>query len=383
MHCKRTHPVSLIQLLTVLLVSLLTLSANVNSQVVPFDADRWEIKAQESKVIDHLGRKSLYLKGGIAAIKDSQFTDGVIEFDVAFSEERGFVGAIWRMQDFYNYENFYLRPHLSGNPDANQYQPVFNGVDGWQLYYGDGYSAPIKYDFNQWVHIKIVVSGKNAEVFIKDMDSPALFVSELKREIKPGRIALMDSSAPAYYSNFSFAAISNPPLKGKAKPVPPAPAGTVMSWMVSDPIEAKSLEKKYQLTSADKQELKWEKLDCESTGLCNLARLHGLQDGRITVFARLTIRSEREQIKPVAFGFSDIARVYFNDRLLFAGNDTFRSRDYRFLGTIGLFDDLYLPLRKGDNELWVAVTENFGGWGLKAQFNDMEGIKLFLGRLNE
>ena len=336
-------------------------------------------------MIDHLGRKSLYLKGGIAAVKNSQFTDGVIEFDIALTEERGFVGAVWRMQDFDNYENFYLRPHQSGNPDANQYQPVFNGVDAWQLYYGEGYGAPVKYDFNQWVHIKIVVSGKNAEVYIKDMDAPALFVSELKREIKPGRVGLsVGNFAPGYYSNFSFEAASNPPLKGKAKPAPQAPAGTVMSWMISDPIEAKSLEKKYQLTSADKLALLWwDKLDCESTGICNLAKLHGLQGDRNTVFARLTIQSDSYQTKPIVFGFSDIARVYFNDRLLYVGSDNYRSRDYRFLGTIGLFDELYLPLRKGDNELWIAVTENFGGWGIKAQFDDVKGIKLFPGSPEE
>jgi hypothetical protein len=35
-----------------------------------------------------------------------------------------------------------------------------------------------------------------------------------------------------------------------------------------------------------------------------------------------------------------------------------------------------LPLKKGDNELWLAVTENFGGWGVKAAFDDMDGISL-------
>jgi hypothetical protein len=366
-------------LLAATILSLLVLPAHAYSQLVPFDSDRWEIRAQESKVVDYLGRKTLFLKGGSAVVKDSRFTDGVIEFDIAFTPERGFCGVIWRMQDFQNYENFYLRPHQSGNPDANQYQPVFNGVDAWQLYYGDGYGAPVKYDFDQWVHIKLVVSGKNAEVFIRDMNTPALFVNQLKREIKSGRVGLdVGNFAPAYYSNFSFEPMSNPPtLKGKAQPPVQAPNGTVKSWMVSNTFDARSLERKYQLTSDDKSKLtSWDQLECESTGICNLARLHGLQTDRNTVFARITIRSASEQIKPMAFGFSDRVRIYLNDRLLYAGSDSYRSRDYRFLGTVGLFDKLYLPLQKGDNALWMAISEEFGGWGIKAQFEDLEGIEV-------
>lgn len=152
--------------ISVAVIGLLSLIQQFNAygQGVPFNPERWEIRAEESRITEHLGRPSLFLKGGLAAAKESQFTDGVIEFDIAFTGERGFVGAIWRMQDFENYEEFYLRPHQSGQPDANQYQPVFNGLAAWQLYYGEGYAAPVRYDFNQWLHIKIVVSGKNAEM---------------------------------------------------------------------------------------------------------------------------------------------------------------------------------------------------------------------------
>jgi hypothetical protein len=359
------------------LLSLLFCASSAYSQAVPFDSDRWEIEAKESKVIEHLGRKALYLKSGIAAVKGSQFTDGVIEFDLAFTGERGFMGVVWRLQDFENYEEFYVRPHQSGNPDANQYQPVFNGVAAWQLYYGESYSAPVRYEFNQWVHIKIIVSGKNAEIYISDMTSPALFVSELKREVKAGRVGLsVGNFAPAYYSNFSFTPMNSMQLKGKPKAQASAPTGTVMSWMVSGAFEGKSLEGKYQLSGAEKQRLSWKKLDCETSGICNLARLQGLTESRDTAFARLLIQSDREQVKKIRFGFSDSVKVYFNDRLLYGGSDLYQSRDYRFLGTVGLFDELYLPLKAGDNELCIAVTENFGGWGLMAAFDNLDGIRL-------
>lgn len=359
-------------------VLFLTLGIGANliyAQPVPFDSGRWEIQARESRISDYLGRKSLYLKGGWAVVKDSQFTDGIIEFDIAFTGERGFMGAVWRAQDLRNFEEFYIRPHQSGNPDANQYQPVFNGMAAWQLYHGEGYGAPVKYDFNKWIHVKIIVSGRQAEVYLNNMDTPALFINDLKREIKPGKVGLsVGDFAPAYYSNFSFDATNPQPLKGKAKA--PAPAGTIMSWLVSSVFEGKSLERKYQLSQSDKQTLSWKKLDCESSGLANLARLQGLDRDKNTVFARLIIQSDREQIKRIKFGFSDAVKVYFNDRLIYGGSDIYQSRDYRFLGTLGLFDELYLPLKQGDNELWLAVTENFGGWGVKAVFEDMAGIKI-------
>ena len=356
--------------------TLVFFTDRAHSQTVPFDSSRWEFKADESRIEEHLGRQSLYLKSGVALVKDSKFTNGIIEFDLAFSEERNFIGAVFRLQDFGNNEQFYIRPHQSGNPDANQYQPVFNGVDAWQLYYGEGYSAPIKYEFNQWLHIKIAVSGQSADIYIKDMNTPALFVDELKREIKEGRVGLFVGSAvPAYFSNFSFTPMADVRLRGTAKAKQPAPAGTVMSWKVSSPFAEKNLDGKYVLSSSDQNMLTWKTLTCESTGLANLARLQGLENGN-TVFARLTIISDMAQVKRIRFGFSDKVKVYFNNQIVYGGSDVYRSRDYRFLGTVGLFDELYLPLIKGDNELWMAVSETFGGWGIKAEFENMDGIRV-------
>ncbi len=34
---------------------------------------------------------------------------------------------------------------------------------------------------------------------------------------------------------------------------------------------------------------------------------------------------------------------------------------------MGWYDTLYLPLVAGENELVVAVSEDFGGWGIQAK----------------
>jgi hypothetical protein len=102
--------------------------------------------------------------------------------------------------------------------------------------------------------------------------------------------------------------------------------------------------------------------------------VNGLSDQRDTVFARATIRSAVAQAKALELGFSDRVVVYLNGRTLFRGNDTYRSRDYRFLGSIGYWDTLFLPLEEGANELVVAVSETFGGWGIQGRFPDPAGV---------
>jgi len=351
------------------------------AEIIPFNSELWEIKAKESKIEEYLGKKSLFLgPGGMAVINDSEFTDGIIEYDVALPQARGFMGAMWRLQDESNYEEFYMRAHQSGNPDANQYTPVFHGLPGWQLYYGEGYGAPVKYAFNEWLHVKIVVFGPNAEVYINDMENPVLF-AELKREMTTGKVGLRVAGGPpglagGHFADFSYTSSDNPPLKGQPKEPEKVASGTILSWSVSNTFDEKSLAGKFRLTENDKQDLAWTTLATERTGLANLARVQGPRKGKNTVFARVIVVSEKEQVKPLQFGFSDRVNVFFNDRLLYSGNNTYRTRDYRYLGTIGFFNAVYLPLNTGENELWMAVSESFGGWGIQAKFPDMEGISI-------
>lgn len=359
------------------LLVFLSSAGVARAQEVSFSPQRWEIRAQESRIEEHLGRPSLYLKNGHAYVNDSAFTDGIIEFDMAVTGERGFMGAIWRVQDPRNFEEFYIRPHQSGNPDANQYTPAFHGLTSWQLYHGEGYGAPVRYRLNEWIPIRIVVAGSKAEIYVDDMEKPAVFVRQLKREIRAGRVGLSSNTAGVHFSCFRFTPMATPPpLKSADRPAAVTAPGTILAWSVSDAFDEKSLEGKHLLSATDKAARTWTALACEDTGLANLARIQGIAPGKNTVFARVTIVSEGEQVKKLKFGFSDRVKIYFNDRLLYAGNNNYRSRDYRFLGTIGYFDELYLPLQAGENHLWLAVSEDFGGWGIQAMFDDPSGIRV-------
>ncbi len=363
----------------VLFVLVLLTSASLSySESIPFDSDRWTIEATQASVEQYMGRQSLFMKGGFAFLNDVEFTDGVLEFDVAFGPERGFVGAVWRMIDFENHEEFYLRPHQSGNPDANQYSPVFNRLSAWQLYHGEGFSAPVTYAFNEWIPVKIVVSGKRAEIYIQDLEQAVLHVPDLKQDAVAGKVGLrVKNFAPARFSNFRYTATEASSLPASQSDVTEGTiAGTIDSWKVSNTFAEVDLSNMINLAEADKLDLTWDNLVCEDSGLANISRLRRLDRSANCVFMRTTITAENAQTKRLDFGYSDRAKVYLNGQLVYDGTNTYRSRDYRYLGTIGYFDALYLQLEAGQNELRIAVAESFGGWGVQARFDDMAGISV-------
>ncbi len=373
----RKYFIGALVFLLFVVLSYSPVTSSESNEVIPFDSERWDISGVETNIEDYLGQKSLLLKGGVAIVSDSEFTDGIIEYDVAFPDERGFVGVLWHFQDTQNFEKFYIRPHQSGNPDASQYTPVINGMTSWQLY--PQYGAKITFPYNEWIHVKVVVSGKSAEIYVGDMNEPALFISELKGGLSSGKVGVeTENFAAAYFTNFSFKPVSNPQLKGTAQNEETVSPGSIMSWLVSNTFEQKLFDGKYQLTESDKQNLTWTKFSSDSSGLANLSMVQGITEEKNTAFARATIISESDQIKPLKIGFSDRIKVYLNDQAIFDAEDYVVSRDYRFLGTVGYYDTLYLPLNAGENELWIEVSEKFPvtGWGLQARFEDLEGISL-------
>ena len=119
----------------------------------------------------------------------------------------------------------------------------------------------------------------------------------------------------------------------------------------------------------------WTTLDAEPAGLADLARVNPVRDGADTVLARVVVHADRACHVPLELGFSDRAVVHLNGMPLYRGDDSYRSRDYRFLGSIGWFDTVYLPLQAGQNELVLAVSESFGGWGVQARFPDAAGLR--------
>ena len=362
-------------------ISLIALSfcmaSSLFAQEFPFNKEQWQINANGYVLEPFEGKQSLYLYQGRAILKDVEFFTGILEYDIYVTERRGFPGLQFRTQDAGNAEEFYIRPHQTGNPDANQYTPVYNGLSGWQLYHGQGYAGVIDYKMNAWNHIKLVVAETSAEVYINDMETPLFYIPQLKHDPKPGGLRFQGGGpSPFHFADLKVTKQTNPVLKSEPFRFKPLTDNVIKTWAVSNAFAESSLEKSYELTRTQKAGLKWQNVAVEEKGQANLGQVTGTSQQANTVFAKVIIESDKKQVKQLVYGYSDRARVFLNDQILAGGQNQFRSRDYRYLGTIGYFDAVYLNLKKGTNELWIAVSEDFGGWGIMAQFEDMEGIQL-------
>lgn len=339
-------------------------------------ADAWVVNAAEHRFGDHLGRPALFIDGGVATAIGIEARDGVVEVDVALERKRGFHGLIWRAENPGDYESFFVRPHQSGNPDATQYTPVFNGVSGWQLYHGDRYTAPLAYRFDGWTRLRVAFAGPVAEVFVGGGEEPVLRVDLQKRETAAGGVGLLDGGlGGVWYSNVRVSC-EPPQLVGGARPDEAAVPGVLPYWDVSDPIAEARLDGSHELPGALLADRTWTRLRSEPCGLVNLARAHGIADGADTVFARAVIHADGPRTARLGLGFSDRARAFLNRWLLFEGDDGYRTRDYRFLGSIGWWDTVLLQLDPGENELVVAVSETFGGWGVQARIDEADGLRI-------
>jgi len=356
---------------------LAAIPAVAQAEILPFNDDNWTFIAG-TVIEEHNGQQALQLGVpadgapfgfGMAIAKTAPFAEGTVEYDVDFGDGAVFAGARLRIQGQGDFEDFYMRGHQSGNPDANQYMPQYNGMASWELYTGAPYSAATKY-LDGWNQVKLAISGDLMDVFINDMDKPA-FTTVLKREEMAGGFALwgLNIGGGAWFANVDIKAGE---VKIVGTPVPEAVAtdATVINWEVSETFDGST-----QDGSTDG--LSFGTIAAEASGMLNLARVQGVSEGKDTAYARVVVSSDTAQLKAFELGFSDVATVYLNGKPVFRGNDTAYSRDYRFLGTVGFWDTVYLNLESGENELLIAVSENVAdvtGWAVQGRFDDLDGI---------
>src|SRR4051794_29167295 len=165
----KTNIIRLARLGALVPLAVAALAALADAQQ-PFDSSAWNIKAAEWRGETYRGSSALMLRDGAAWLKGSNFQNGTIEFDVAFNEAGGFSGIAFRAAPPDDYEPFYLRENLRGHPHAPQYTPVLNGVYAWQIYAGPAWEATARWTYDRWMHVKLVVSGARAELYV-DGDS--------------------------------------------------------------------------------------------------------------------------------------------------------------------------------------------------------------------
>ena len=354
---------------------------------VPADSPRWDLQGQ-AEVVDYQGRKSLFLDGGAAVLNDFEMRDGVIDVDVATPASRGFFGIQFRIAgDGDNAEWVYLRQHKSGLPDALQYTPVLNTGLNWQIYNGPGFTGAVDIPRDVWFHLRLEVVGAQARLYVKDLDKPVLVMNDLKSGIQKGQLALAALTGATYFSNFEVRATPDAPWQRQFPPMPP---GTLTKWQLSPSYDALERNLERPPSPAESKGMHWQPVEAEPPGFVVINRYRESPHPRVSfandfskrlepqagmkvVYARTTIDADRDQVKKLYIGYSDDVSVFLNGKILFRGRSAQNFRDPGFLGIINPENDaVYLPLKKGRNELLLAVSELGGGWGFICRLANLE-----------
>jgi hypothetical protein len=377
-------------LLGFILTTLLAATASAQGEAVAFDSGRWQVNDKQARAESHLGRPSLFLRSGFAFLKDATFEDGVVEVDIAAPTTRSFVGIVFRFENEDEHEIVWFRPHKTGLPDAVQYAPSFNASACWQLFSGPGFTAAVDFPKERWVRVRIEVSGLGARVFFNGAEKPALVVEDLKHGHKRGTVGLWGGANGGHFSDFRYRAAT--PGARRPRPAPTFAPGLLTKWELSDAFDVAERDAESLPPAAVLQGWKWQAVAVETPGMVVVDRYRrspsivrffaepsertGPRPGRRVVYARTVLHSDRAQVKRVALGYSDEATVFLNGRPVFHGRSAFRYRDPGFLGIMDVENDaVYLDLRKGRNEVVLAVADYFGGWGFIARLDDPAGVR--------
>lgn len=126
----------------------------------------------------------------------------------------------------------------------------------------------------------------------------------------------------------------------------------------------------------------WKTISTERNGLVNISREYGRplpEPNRAVAWLKTTITSDRRQTKKVNIGWTREVWVFVNGKLQYADKNLWEEEgsrkfpDARCSLENGSFT---LPLEAGDNEIALAIANNFYGWGVMLRLADGEGFHL-------
>ena len=343
---------------------LIAAQVAASSTAIPLTAESWEtdgevaFETRDGRPVMRLGASVTGKRSGaVANIKGLSFTTGVFEYEVMLPDVMEFSGPMFHQPDAVTAEYIYFRPHMNGKPDAIQYTPIVNGSLAWQIFGGAGFEAETVMPLNRWMKVRVDIYPTSAKVSVEG--KPVLAIPSLKNGKPSGALGFASLMGGTYYSNVRVQPIANyrdpaPPVAAK-----PLPEGLVATWQVSEALT--------QVAAYDRAAnrnwagVPWHSVAVETNGIANLSKAGPDGDDEQSFIARFSLNSQQARSMPMKFGFSDEVRVYLNGVPLYEGNDRQGSRDYRFLGHVGFWDTVYLPLKAGANEVAFVVTDPTNG----------------------
>jgi hypothetical protein len=369
----------------ILLVGLIQAVAAAQTGNVPPSPEAW-IATDSIRFVSFLGRPSVYINRGVALVRNASMENGTLDMDLAASDTTTFLGVVFRAATPRFSNVLFLRPGASGTEEAVQYGPAFNSLGvAWQVYHGDGANAVAVVQRNRWIHIRIELDGPVARLYVDTATSPTLVVPRLVASGGAGLGVWTGAfGRGAYFSNIRFAGA--PRSRGET-PAPAPPSGTIRGWEISGTVEAADFT---PATLPDLARLTWQPVEAEPEGFVLINRYReapaggvprdstgavlndSVMTGKIAgsriVYARTTITAEHDETRRMQYAYSNGVVIYLNGRpLAIAMNPGGLRSNLGVMAKVG--DAVYLPLRRGRNQIVFAVIECTGGWAFSARLD--------------
>ena len=365
--------------ITLSLWMLTSLALSQESGMIPMSPENWTFNEEAVSFTEHLGVPAIYSNSDnpIFSIKDMEFENGIIEYDV-IQDEAVFLFVYFREESQQEKEAFYLRPYRAGDPkgpDALQYTSINKGVTMWDMH--GHYQGPGNIKSEGWNHVKLVISGKQMLAYVNDMEQPALVIPHMEGEAKSGGISFQGKG---YYANVSIRPNEVEGLSPESGPDPTYhDPHYLRAWEVSEvfpfPFGEDLTDRTIPADSAI-----WEPIQAERMGLINLTRKYGSgrteETGRSIAWIKTTITAEEKQVRKLQLGFSDEVWVLINKQLLYLDKNYYNSPIMKPpYGRISIENtSIDLPLQKGENEIMIGVGNFFFGWGIIARLDKVDGL---------
>jgi hypothetical protein len=336
--------------------------------------EKWAFQEGKVEFLDYKNRRSMKLsqQSGQVVLKDVVFKDGTIEFDVEPVATEFANSIYFHRKDQKEQEIVYLRVQRLGNfmNEGIQYCPYFDGVNMWDMY--PQYQAPASAKAGEWNHMKLIISGKQMNVFVNN--KPVLQIPKLEGRESEGSIAFEGAS---YISNIEI-------RPGETEGLSPFEgvdltrheANYIRSWAVTPPTFLPIGTEPTAALDFPKSESFAGKLQSETAGLVSLTRQFGSSEKRRVVWLRSTISTKEAFKTDLQLGFSDEVWVYFNNQLTYVDKNLFAQNMKKYpAGRTSIQNArVSLNLKQGENDLLIAVANDFYGWGLMARLESIDGV---------
>ena len=366
-------------------LAILPALATSQSIALPRSADAWE-STDSLRFATYLGRDATFIDRGAAVARGPEMRDGTFEFLMAATPQTNFLGVQFHARGPLDAEVIFFRVGDSGTSEAVQYAPAFNSVtSAWQVYRGAGANAVAELPREQWIPVRITVRGRKASLYLNGDSTPTLEVPRLAGT-GGARLGIWAGGfgRGAWFADLRFTPDTRP-AEAEAAEVPPA--GMLVDWELSQAFDASEL---VPGTLPDAKTLRWQRVRPEPSGIvlvnryraAPIARLpldavtrrvlaDSVMNGRVpgskVVLARTVIASDRARTVRMHFGFSDGILIHHDGRPLYVAMNPQFFRSQGVMDTRG--EAVYLTLRRGRNEIVVAVTEYTGGWAFWARLD--------------